>query len=205
MEYVLLDHCSLHSSEDTCNFLTSISCEQRFCCYTGKMFATILRLKKELLFARNWWSSSSKRLVPKSLVNITTWQPFLLIISQFHHEQWYLLLCTLVTAIPATVFPLLAGTAATKLKIPHNNHLFYPQQLPGTDPTGVFTEEIKRRKTETDVAMQFLSPAINPVLSTLISWVPFNEIELDKLGHYLQNLPLLQACFADLSPEVLPG
>lgn len=73
-----------------------------------------------------------------------------------------------MTAIPATVFPLLAGTAATKLKIPHNNHLSYPQQLPGIDPT-IFYEEIKRRKTETDVAMQFLSPAINPVLSTLIS------------------------------------
>lgn len=70
-----------------------------------------------------------------------------------------------MTAIPATVFPLLAGTAATKLKIPH---LSYPQQLPGIDPT-IFYEEIKRRKTETDIAMQFLSPATNPVLSTLIS------------------------------------
>lgn len=73
-----------------------------------------------------------------------------------------------MTAIPATVFPLLAGTAATKLKIPHNNHLSYPQQLPGIDPPGVFTEEIKRRKTETDVAIQFPSPTINSVLCILI-------------------------------------
>lgn len=72
-----------------------------------------------------------------------------------------------MTATRATVFPLLTGTAATKLKIPHNIAL-YPQQLPGIDPTGVFPEEIKRRKTETDAAMQFLSPTVNPVLCTLI-------------------------------------
>lgn len=51
----------------------------------------------------------------------------------------------------------------------------------------------------------FLSLIINPVLCTLIWWVPLNEIGLDKLGHYLQSLPLLQVCFADLSPKVPPG
>lgn len=51
---------------------------------------------------------------------------------------------------------------------PQQSLLSYPQQLPGIDPTGVFPEGIKRRKTETDAAMQSPSPATNPVLCTII-------------------------------------
>lgn len=51
---------------------------------------------------------------------------------------------------------------------PQQSLLSYPQQIPETDLTGMFTEEIKRRKTETDAAMQFVSTTINPVPYTVI-------------------------------------
>lgn len=71
--------------------------------------------------------------------------------------------------------------------------------------TGIFKEEKKTLKIQTDIWKSISHLLLLNLCDALkFLCVPLNAEELDKLGHHIQNLPLLQVCFADLSPEVPP-
>lgn len=71
--------------------------------------------------------------------------------------------------------------------------------------TSIFKEEKRKKQTGTDIwKCIFCLLLLNLHDALKFIRVYLNEEELDKLGDYIQNLPLLQVCFADLSPEVPP-